>query len=97
VYNLSGGLLPVRFESLASPEFVNDPNLIRVAQGLQQGRSFPSIHLWGLIEDKLAHALAQIWEELLSPAPPEIDALLDKHLTLLARHLNKTLSAELSH
>jgi multiple sugar transport system substrate-binding protein len=90
-YNLSGGLLPVRLESLTSPEFVDDPNLARVAQGLQRGRSFPSIRLWGLIEDKLALALSQIWEEIFSPAPPEIDVLFDKYLTPLARNLNKTL------
>jgi len=90
-YNLSSGLLPVRLESLTSPEFVDDPNLARVAQGLQRGRSFPSIRLWGLIEDKLALALSQIWEELFSPAPPEIDVLFDKYLTPLARNLNKTL------
>jgi multiple sugar transport system substrate-binding protein len=92
-YNMFSGLLPVRVESLTAPAFANDPDLARIAQGLRQGRSFPAIRLWGLIESKLADALGQIWTESVDSPAPEIDALLDKHLALAARSLNKTLSA----
>lgn len=90
-YNMFSGLLPVRVESLMAPDFVSDPNLARIAQGLRQGRSFPAIRLWGLIEDKLAGALGQIWEEIFNSAVPENDGLFDKYLTPLAKQLNRTL------
>ncbi len=92
-YNMLSGLLPTRIESLTTPEFVADSSLARVAQSLRQGRSFPSIRLWGLIEEKLANALGQIWEERFRPAPQEIDVLFDQYLTPLARQLNRTLQS----
>jgi len=91
-YNMFSGLLPVRVESLTAPAFANDPDLAHIAQGLRQGRSFPAIRLWGLIETKLADALGQIWQEIFESPTPEIDALLEKHLVPVARRLNKTLS-----
>lgn len=92
-YCSPSGLLPVRLETLASPDFANDAALVHVTRGLRSGRSFPAIRLWGLIESKLADALAQIWKEILDSSAPEIDALLDKHLLPVARSLNRTLSA----
>jgi len=85
------GLLPVRVEAFSVSDFVNEPMYQQAAQGLQQGRSFPAIRLWGLVEDKLVSTLIRIWEELFSTATTDIDALLDKYLTPLAQQLNRTL------
>jgi multiple sugar transport system substrate-binding protein len=85
------GLLPVRVEAFSVSDFVNDPMYQQAAQGLQQGRSFPAIRLWGLVEDKLVSTFIRIWEELFSTATTDIDALLDKYLTPLAQQLNRTL------
>ncbi|HEY4720793.1 MAG TPA: extracellular solute-binding protein [Anaerolineae bacterium] len=91
-YNLRTGLLPVRFDTLASPDYTDDPIQAMMVTALHAGRSYPTIRLWGLIEDKLAHAFAQLWAEILDLPAPDIDALLDKYLPPLAEQLNSTLA-----
>jgi multiple sugar transport system substrate-binding protein len=85
------GLLPVRHEVLRASAFAHEPLYQQAAQGLQHGRSFPAIRLWGLIEDKLVSTFTQIWEELFSSAAPEVESLFDKYLTPLARQIDRTL------
>jgi multiple sugar transport system substrate-binding protein len=91
-HNASTGLVPVRLETLASPQFTSDPFYALLAQGLQAGRSFPAIRFWGLIEDKLTAALTQLWNEIFDRSTPDIDALLDQYLRPLAKQLNDMLS-----
>ena len=84
------GLLPARLEALtllntSSREF--SEQLRRV---LVKGRSFPSVHLWGLIEERLNNALGDVWADVLQlpeVTPQELDAVLDTHLGPLARRL----------
>ena len=86
------GLLPARLDALDTFP-LPDPCLYPlVLQALKTGRSLPNLGLWGLIEDRLAHAIPNLWEDILASPQPDLEALYDKHITPLANRLNITLS-----
>jgi multiple sugar transport system substrate-binding protein len=86
------GLLPARLDSLESFP-LPDPALYPVVlQALKTGRSLPNLGLWGLIEDRLAHAIPHLWDDILANPEPDLDALYDKHIIPLANRLNITMS-----
>jgi multiple sugar transport system substrate-binding protein len=59
---------------------------------LERGLTFPTVRLWGMIEEKLIHALVAVWQEVLAdPLTTDIDAILHRHLDPLARRLNSLL------
>ena len=86
------GLLPGRLDSLESFP-LPDPSLYPVVyQALKTGRSLPNIGLWGLIEDRLAHAIPLLWNDIFASPHPDLEALYDKHISPLTNRLNITLS-----
>ena len=86
------GLLPGRLDSLESFP-LPDPALYAVVlQALKTGRSLPNLGLWGLIEDRLAHAIPKLWEEVLANPNPDLEVLYDRHISPLTNRLNITLS-----
>lgn len=87
------GLFPNRLDVLAQPLFQNDPFYQRVAEGLKLARPFPAFPLWGLVENKLTEAFTAIWAEILSTPQPDIHAIVDKQLYLVAKRLNATLAS----
>ena len=86
------GYVPVRSHALTMAALAEDPLMQRLQTGLQKGRPFWPLPLWGLVEDKLSLALGNIWEELLAESPAELEVILDRHLEPLARRLGITLS-----
>jgi multiple sugar transport system substrate-binding protein len=88
------GLLPVRLEALSSPISPSKAPSEHLARGLMEGRAFRPVPLWGLVEEKLVTAMAAIWEDVLSSAQPDLDAILDHHLAPLGHRLNWTLRGE---
>ncbi len=86
------GLLPARLDSLESFPLPHPSLYPVVLQALKTGRSLPNLGLWGLIEDRLANAIPNLWEEILATPEPDLEALYDKHITPLANRLNITLS-----
>ena len=85
------GLLPVRNEVLRTPPFSTEPFYQVLSRGLQTGRSFPAMRLWGLIEDRLVPALGNIWQRVLAEPEPALDAIIQSELEPLAQRLNQTL------
>ena len=86
------GLLPGRLDSLESFP-LPDPSLYPVVlQALKTGRSLPSIGLWGLIEDRLAHAIPRMWDDIFASPHPDLEALYDEHIAPLTNRLNITLA-----
>jgi multiple sugar transport system substrate-binding protein len=81
------GLLPARAEALERPPFSSDPFWQIANRGLEAGRTFPVIRLWGLVEDRLTTVFSGVWAEVL--ASPELDPLvpLRKHLAPVAERL----------
>jgi multiple sugar transport system substrate-binding protein len=88
----TGGPLSVRLDALDHSPLAFEPNYQVMVRALKTGRTFPQIALWGLMEEKIALALDNIWEEVLAEAQPDIDAIMSKHLDPLARRLEQTLS-----
>lgn len=91
-YGLSVGLLPARLESLQAEPFTGDPLWRTAARGLMTGRGFPTIRLWGLVEDRLAAGFNAVWREVLAGEPPR--AALVRHLSPLAERLDALLARE---
>ena len=86
------GLLPGRLDSLESFP-LPDPSLYPVVlHALKNGRSLPNLGLWGLIEDRLAHAIPLLWDDILASPNPDLESLYDKHIIPLGNRLNITLS-----
>jgi multiple sugar transport system substrate-binding protein len=88
VSSRASGLLPTRLDVT-----LTDPSSQLMVLGLKQGRSFPSLPLWGLIEDGLVSVLAQIWDDLLSHDPVDLDAVIKNHLDPLAARLSPILNS----
>ncbi len=90
-------MLPPRLAVMSAPEFQADPLISSLGGALEGGRSYPSIRLWGLIEDRLIDALLAVRSGLLQNASnrvtaASITALLQQHILPLAKKLNITLS-----
>ncbi len=84
------GLLPARREALQEDLFKVDP-WQTAARGLASGRSFPTIRLWGLVEDRLTAVLNAIWNDVLAGQEQELDEILQRHLEPLAQRLDPLL------
>lgn len=88
-----GRELPVRSEALNQPLILEDNSHRILLQALQAGRTFPTIRLWGSIEDKLTVCIRNIWADLFANANQDLDVCLHKHLDPLADRLNTVLKA----
>jgi multiple sugar transport system substrate-binding protein len=86
------GMFPVKLDALASG-FAHEPMVQVLSEGLKQGRSFPSIARWGLLEDGLSVALAQIWRDLLPESKSETEAVVKRHILPVAEHVKNILGA----
>jgi multiple sugar transport system substrate-binding protein len=92
-----GSLLPVRLDALAELEKVTGREGVfarYVQQALANGRSFPSIYLWDIVESRLVTAIASIWDEILKSSAPDSEAILQGILPTLAHRLNAILSSD---
>jgi multiple sugar transport system substrate-binding protein len=87
------GMLPARLDLLAQPLFADDPHYRVMIQGLRQGRTHTRLPMWGLIEERLSAALAQIWQEIRADPVQDKAALIDKYIDPLTRRLEATLVA----
>ena len=91
-YTPISGLLPVREQVLDNPPYSTEPIFQVMSQSLKSGRTFLSIPLWGLVENKLTLILDKIWEDILASEKPDIEGILHKRLDPLAQQLELTLS-----
>lgn len=85
------GLLPARVEPLGQPPFSTDPFWQTAIRGLEAGKTFPVIRLWGLVEDRLATAYSVVWSEVLSNPSLDPREALERHLTPIAERLEDLL------
>ena len=83
--------LPTRREAVHMPSAENDIFHRTYLQSLQNSRSFPTVRLWGSMEDKLIVEISAIWAELFANPNQDLDACLHKHFDPLAQRLNNTL------
>jgi multiple sugar transport system substrate-binding protein len=90
-YAQHSGMFPVKLDALAAG-FAHAPMGQVLSEGLKQGRSFPSIARWGLVEDSLSAALAQIWHDLLLDPQAETSAVIKHHIQPVADHIAQILA-----
>lgn len=88
----TAGLLPGRLDCLESFPLPDASLYPVVLQALKAGRSLPTIGLWGLIEDRLAHAIPRLWDDLFASPNPDLEELYDEHIAPLTNRLNITLA-----
>lgn len=83
--------LPTRREAVNMPSAKDDIFHRTYLQSMQISRSFPTIRLWGSMEDKLIVEMSNIWTTLFENPDQDLDICLHKHLDPLAQRLNNTL------
>jgi multiple sugar transport system substrate-binding protein len=86
------GVFPPRLAILNTPEFMQDPLLEPMVRGIQAGRGYHAVPLWGLIEDRLVQVLHQIGVQLLADPQADLDTVVRQYIEPAARRLNITLS-----
>jgi multiple sugar transport system substrate-binding protein len=90
-YYHAAGLLPARRDLLAVPPFNSDLHYQKIIEALEAGRSCSRITMWGLVEDRLIAALAQIWDQVRVDPAQDIAALVEQTMDPLTLRLNETL------
>jgi multiple sugar transport system substrate-binding protein len=85
------GLLPTRPDVLAEPPFADDPLYQIVYQGLQQGRSFRPLALWGLVEEQLNETFSDLWADILANPDQDVDEAIASRLESLGQRLDLAL------
>ncbi len=86
--------VPTRCEALQVPLVESDPfhrAYFQYLQSIQRGQSFPTMRLWGAIEDQLRAGLGSIWIDLFANPNQDLDTCIQKHLHPIAQRLNITL------
>jgi multiple sugar transport system substrate-binding protein len=84
------GVLPARLNALNR---IESPLYAPAIEALKKGRSFPHVRLWGLVEDKLAVSLNQIWSVLFDNPKADVEKTIAEILDPLEERLNLTLSS----
>lgn len=87
------GLLPTRLDVLSRPPFSDEPIYWLVARGLQRGRSFRSVPLWGLVEERLNEAFGDLWAEILAGPDLDLETTIAARMRPLARDLDLALGS----
>lgn len=80
--------LPTRRQAMNMPSAQTDIFHHTYLQALQNGRSFPTIRLWGSIEDKLIAETANVWAELFENPETNLDECVHRHYDILTQRLN---------
>jgi hypothetical protein len=70
------------------PSVEYDPFHRIYLQALQTDRSFPTMRLWGSVEEKLIREISSIWAELFADPDQDLDTCLHRHFDPLAERLN---------
>jgi multiple sugar transport system substrate-binding protein len=86
--------VPTRREALNVPLAENDVfhrAYFQYLQSIQRGQSFPTMRLWGAVEDKLRVGISSIWADLFVDPDQDLDVCIHKYLDPLAERLNITL------
>lgn len=88
---LEGMVLPSRRSVLDSPSFKGEFGYDVISRSLQRGKAFEAAYLWGLVEDRLIAFVHEIWQQLFADPQLDLEGVMDKKLTLLAKRLDTTL------
>jgi multiple sugar transport system substrate-binding protein len=86
------GLVPVALAAHREEPFASGRFWQTAIRGLEIGRAFPVTRSWGLMEDRLANALAGLWRDVLNdPSGVDLDAAIVRRLEPLGKRLDLVL------
>ena len=85
--------LPARIDILAHSKFTAHPVYRVMGEALRVGRSFRTVWMWGMIENRLYEALQLMWEKAFSISEPDFRAALKAHMHQVTERINLKLSS----
>jgi multiple sugar transport system substrate-binding protein len=86
------GLLPAKHKVFSMPTYASNLFYQRMVERLKTGRSFRTVPMWGMIENRWALALANIWTDIFENPDRDLKELIEKNIAPLNRRLNLTIS-----
>jgi len=94
-YSQSIGLLPTQLGALAEPFYSDNPFYERLVNRLKTGRSFRSVPLWGLVEERLSTMFSGLWADVLAEPelPEDLRSIIEERMEALSGRLDLTLTA----
>ncbi|MBN1305138.1 MAG: extracellular solute-binding protein [Anaerolineales bacterium] len=87
------GLLPVTHAAWALPPYSVEHHHNVVYQALSCGRTFPSVPLWGMVEEKILTTIAGVWSYLLTTENPRVEETIIRYFDPVINRLNLSLSS----
>jgi multiple sugar transport system substrate-binding protein len=84
--------LPPRLSALRSEQYTQDPMLKVMGEAIRDGRTYPPLRLWGLVEDKIVAALLSIGSQVLSSPPEALDEIVEREVENVTRRVEMILS-----
>lgn len=90
-YSTMLGLLPTKRDAWEVERLASEPLYRVLRQAITEGRSYPSVPLWGGIENKLITAVANTWSALLSQEKPQVAQVINENFEPLGRRLQLTI------
>lgn len=91
-YGRGAGMLPTRIKTLNLEDYQSDPAAQAMIESLKAGRPFPSVPLWGIVEDRLKMALYQVWMSFMRNPNLNLRETLEQIIGQTAKQLSLTLS-----
>jgi multiple sugar transport system substrate-binding protein len=91
-YGEATGIFSARNHPNFASRYSKNRFLRTMYESIQVGRSYPTLPLWGLVEDRLVSSLTMIWDTLASNPQANVDETVTQILGRVARSLNLTLS-----
>ncbi|MFZ6027576.1 MAG: extracellular solute-binding protein [Chloroflexota bacterium] len=86
------GMLPGRLDALATYPLPKEGFRPSLQRALQNGLELPAFSRWGLVESRLATAIARVWHDILAHPDPDINALVATHMAATTRRINALLA-----
>jgi multiple sugar transport system substrate-binding protein len=85
-------MLPPRPAVMSTPEIHREVLLKTLEDVASHGRSYPSVKLWGVVEERLITALMSIRSAVLADPQVDLDAIIRQAIVPVAQKLNIALS-----
>lgn len=84
--------LPPRILALQSGVYTQDPMLKVMSEAIQNGRTYPPLKLWGLVEDKMVSGLLNIGLQVLSNPPEAVLEIVREEIANVCHRVELILS-----
>ena len=85
--------LPARVDVLSRSKFAAHPVYRVMGAALRAGRSFQTVWMWGMLENRLYETLQLMWDKVFSEPETEFRATLETHMHQLVERINLKLSS----